>query len=84
MGEVDPAFVQAIDQRPKLKPTILVDDEIPIIDLSVLSSSHGDTKQLVSEIGHACQKWGFFQVVNHGVPLELFERMEEVGKRFFE
>ncbi|KAL6211639.1 hypothetical protein ACLB2K_016862 [Fragaria x ananassa] len=37
-----------------------------------------------SEIGHACQKWGFFQVVNHGVPLELFERMEEVGKRFFE
>lgn len=84
MGEVDPAFIQAIDQRPKLKPTNPVEDEIPIIDLSVLSSSHGDTKQLVSEIGHACQKWGFFQVVSHGIPLELFKKIEEVGKRFFE
>ncbi|KAL6270285.1 hypothetical protein ACE6H2_027196 [Prunus campanulata] len=83
MGEIDPAFIQATDQRPKLKPTNPVADEIPIIDLSVLSSPD-ETRKVVSEIGHACKNWGFFQVINHGVPLELARKIEEVAKTFFE
>lgn len=83
MGEIDPAFIQATDQRPKLNPTNPVADEIPIIDLSVLSSPD-ETRKVVSEIGHACKNWGFFQVINHGVPLELARKIEEVAKTFFE
>lgn len=39
---------------------------------------------MVSEIGHACKSWGFFQVINHGVPLEVARKIEEVAKTFFE
>ncbi|XP_021287288.1 protein DMR6-LIKE OXYGENASE 1-like [Herrania umbratica] len=80
MGEIDPAFVQEPEHRPKLS-TIEV-NEIPVIDLSAYNT--GDTKQLASDIGNACKKWGFFQVINHGVPLELRCRVEKVAKAFFD
>lgn len=81
MGEVDPAFIQATEHRPKLNATMEVEG-IPLIDLSV--SDTRDIKQLVSEIGNACEKWGFFQVINHGVPLELSTRIKKAAKTFFD
>lgn len=30
-----------------------------------------------------CEKWSFFQVINHGVPCEEKQRMEKVVKTFF-
>ncbi|KAJ0010915.1 hypothetical protein Pint_34496 [Pistacia integerrima] len=76
MAEVDPAFIQPTEFRPKVK--VIEADEIPVIDLS------GNTNDIVLEIGQACKKWGFFQVINHGVPSELRKRMERVGKEFFD
>ncbi|GAV81514.1 2OG-FeII_Oxy domain-containing protein/DIOX_N domain-containing protein [Cephalotus follicularis] len=80
MGEVDPAFIQAIEHRPKLK--FIEAEAIPVINLSV--SSLSDTKEVVSQIGNACKKWGFFQVINHGVPLDLREKIEKVMKQFYD
>ncbi|KAJ0077059.1 hypothetical protein Patl1_36237 [Pistacia atlantica] len=82
MGEVDPAFIQAPEHRPKL--SVIEAQGIPLIDLSVLSSPD-DTfdDALVAEIGDACKKWGFFQVINHGVPLEKRQRIEEAARKFF-
>ena len=85
MGEaaVDPAFVQDIEHRPK--PTRIEAEGIPLIDLSALNSPHSDADlaRLVSEIGDASQKWGFFQVINHGVPLECREKIELGSRKFF-
>ncbi|XWS54850.1 hypothetical protein CRYUN_Cryun10bG0125000 [Craigia yunnanensis] len=78
--EIDPAFIQATEHRPKLD-TIEVEG-IPLTDLSV--SDTRDIKELVSEIGNACKKWGFFQVINHGVPLELCTRIRKAAKTFFD
>lgn len=36
------------------------------------------------EIQRACEEWGAFQVVNHGVPRDLLERMIAAGRRFFD
>ncbi|XVF45202.1 hypothetical protein PTKIN_Ptkin02bG0186000 [Pterospermum kingtungense] len=80
MGEVDPAFIQATEHRPKLSTNEI--EGIPLIDLSV--SDTRDINQLVSEIGDACKDWGFFQVVNHRVPLELSTRIKNVAKAFFD
>ncbi|KAK2991461.1 hypothetical protein RJ640_016496 [Escallonia rubra] len=84
MGEVDAAFIQDLEHRPKL--AVIEAEGIPLIDLSVLNSAaeNGAIKGLVSEIGDACEKWGFFQVINHGVPPACREKMEVASRKFFE
>lgn len=61
--------------------------EIPVIDLSVLESPGEDAisirKVLVSQVREACLAWGFFQVVNHGIPQILLERIQNQARRFF-
>jgi isopenicillin N synthase-like dioxygenase len=87
MGEVDPAFIQAQEHRPK--PEITRAEGIPLIDLSIISSpnSNLDNDQalggLVEEIGNACKDWGFFQVINHGVPLAKRHNIEKASREFF-
>ncbi|WVZ22919.1 hypothetical protein V8G54_001463 [Vigna mungo] len=85
MGEVDPAFIQDPQHRPKLN-TIQVED-IPVIDLSPITnhsvSDPSSIEGLVKEIGSACKEWGFFQVINHGVPLTLRQNIEKGSRMFF-
>ncbi|CAK7329799.1 unnamed protein product [Dovyalis caffra] len=84
MGEVDPAFIQATEHRPELDQIIKA-EEIPLIDLSIISSpsTNVDPSGLVKEIGNACKNWGFFQVINHGVPLYKRQKLENVSRNFF-
>lgn len=77
MGEIAPEFVQALEHRPK--PNTTQAQNIPLIDLSPLNS----LEPLVAEIGDACRNWGFFQVINHGVPSECRKKLESASKRFF-
>ncbi|KAK1272466.1 S-norcoclaurine synthase 1 [Acorus gramineus] len=71
--------------RPELDadPTLhYVQQEIPTVDLSKLldqRSSHDELKNLHS----ACQDWGFFHLVNHGVSGEVIEKMKMDVKEFF-
>ncbi|XP_019445764.1 PREDICTED: protein DOWNY MILDEW RESISTANCE 6-like isoform X2 [Lupinus angustifolius] len=85
MGEVDPAFIQDPEHRPKLSP--IEATGIPVIDLSpIINKTVKDPSAiegLVKEIGTACKDWGFFQVTNHGVPLTLRQRLEEASRKFF-
>ncbi|XVE49138.1 hypothetical protein DITRI_Ditri01bG0058200 [Diplodiscus trichospermus] len=86
MGEVDPAFIQDLEHRPKL--SIIEDQGIPLIDLSVLNSPDAVSDpstldSLASEIGDACKNWGFFQVINDGVPLEIRQKLENASRKFF-
>ncbi|KAJ0980567.1 hypothetical protein J5N97_008822 [Dioscorea zingiberensis] len=50
---------------------------IPVIDLS-WRREHAS-----KEIVKACEKFGVFKVVNHGVPMDVVERMEAKGMEFF-
>lgn len=88
MGEVavavDTTFIQEPEHRPKLA---FIDAEgIPLIDLSPLTSPNdvpAAKEALVAEIREASKNWGFFQVINHGVPLEKREKLELAAKKFF-
>lgn len=54
---------------------------LPPIDLSKLN---GPEHSLVAEeIARAASTLGFFQVVNHGVPLELLEKLKVAAHSFF-
>ncbi|KAB2634820.1 2-oxoglutarate/Fe(II)-dependent dioxygenase [Pyrus ussuriensis x Pyrus communis] len=58
---------------------------IPIIDFALLTSAYPDQRaQMIQKLGRACQEWGFFQVINHGVPESLMEAMVDACQRFFE
>ncbi|KAK2424007.1 gibberellin 2beta-dioxygenase [Trifolium repens] len=50
--------------------------EIPQIDLSRLNIGHLERKECMKEITEAAKKWGFFQVVNHGVSQEVIKSMQ--------
>ncbi|XVF62880.1 hypothetical protein PTKIN_Ptkin09bG0044200 [Pterospermum kingtungense] len=55
--------------------------EVPIIDLSNIQDS-SRRKQIVDEVRFASEEWGFFQVINHGIPLTVLDDMID-GVRMF-
>ncbi|XP_038904929.1 protein DMR6-LIKE OXYGENASE 2-like [Benincasa hispida] len=61
------------------------EDSIPIIDTSLLidGTPHQRAK-VINELGKACEDWGFFMVVNHGVGERLMREMVEICKEFFD
>jgi isopenicillin N synthase-like dioxygenase len=58
---------------------------IPVIDLSSLSrpGSDAELSGVVDQISAACRDWGFFQVVDHGVPKDLIDRVWTAAREFF-
>ncbi|KAF5448455.1 hypothetical protein F2P56_028990, partial [Juglans regia] len=60
------------------------EDSIPTIDFSLLTSGTPEQRsKIVNDLGKACQDWGFFVVINHGVPESLMKVMIETCGEFF-
>jgi len=57
--------------------------QFPVIDLSGIGDCE-KRKEIVSEINKAAESWGFFQLVNHGVPLEAMEGIQKSIREFHE
>lgn len=56
---------------------------IPVIDLS-MAKGDDDRGVIVEQIMQAAKKFGFFQVINHGVAKEILRDAMQVFKEFFE
>ncbi|CAN0879708.1 Jasmonate-induced oxygenase 1 [Linum grandiflorum] len=67
---------------PSLSP--VVTSNIPVIDLAeAFSGDPAARAETMRRLSAACKDWGFFQVVNHGVDLELMTKMREIWREFF-
>ncbi|KAH9331608.1 hypothetical protein KI387_003716, partial [Taxus chinensis] len=72
------AFVQSEEHRPNSKCYSSSNDDyevkIPFIDLD---------KSSPQEVEHASKNWGFFHVINHGLPYHVLRRLESAAADFF-
>ncbi|KAL7599336.1 hypothetical protein Lser_V15G25331 [Lactuca serriola] len=59
-----------------------ISTEFPIIDLSILNHP-AHMPKLINEVGAACKKLGFFQVINHGIPSWVMKDAIDSAKEFF-
>ncbi|KAF3654826.1 hypothetical protein T459_07829 [Capsicum annuum] len=57
--------------------------QIPVLDLSGIQVQDR-RKQVVDEIREASVKWGFFQLINHGVPPSVLEGMIDGTRKLHE
>ncbi|KAM5563534.1 1-aminocyclopropane-1-carboxylate oxidase [Rosa sericea] len=60
------------------------DLRVPMIDFKGLDQSTERRKEVINEISKAAEAWGFFQIVNHGVPLDVMEEVLKSVRRFHE
>nr|AFI08246.1 F3H [Narcissus tazetta subsp. chinensis] len=76
-----PDFVRDEDERPKVAYNEF-SDEIPIISLDGID---GGVKRaaICEKIVEACEDWGIFQVVDHGVDGEVVAEMTRMAREFF-
>eukprot|EP01018_Ginkgo_biloba_P034115 Gb_05056 [translate_table: standard] len=73
-------FVRDEDERPKVAYNNFSKD-IPIISLSGIDGE--ERGRVREEVKAACEEWGIFQVVNHGVSNDLLDRMSRLSTDFF-
>ncbi|CAN6294301.1 unnamed protein product [Urochloa humidicola] len=59
-----------------------ISSAIPIIDLNKLLDPQS-SKEECAKLGSACQQWGFFQLINHGVPDEVIRNFRKDMAEFF-
>ncbi|WJX61945.1 hypothetical protein P8452_46992 [Trifolium repens] len=78
-----PNFILPEHKRPNLSEVTYL-DSIPIIDLSYYDENNTSSLEVVHKISKACEEFGFFQIVNHGVPEQVCNKMMKAITSLFE
>ncbi|XP_065857120.1 naringenin,2-oxoglutarate 3-dioxygenase [Euphorbia lathyris] len=76
------SFVRDEDERPKVAYNQF-SNEIPVISLAGIDDDEGKRSEICKKIVEACEDWGIFQVVDHGVDSKLISEMTCLAKEFF-
>ncbi|KAJ1386941.1 Oxoglutarate/iron-dependent dioxygenase [Sesbania bispinosa] len=58
-------------------------ENFPVINLENINNNVEERKAILEKIEDACKNWGFFELVNHGIPLELLDTVERLTKEHY-
>ncbi|KAH7843555.1 hypothetical protein Vadar_018094 [Vaccinium darrowii] len=82
MAKVPKIFIRPLDELSEDLKSIQIDQiQVPVIDLGKIQEKDCQ-ERVANEVRIASKEWGFFQVVNHGIPLKVLEEMID-GVRIF-
>ncbi|CAI9776894.1 unnamed protein product [Fraxinus pennsylvanica] len=73
--------VKQLEEKSNCKKSQL---NIPIIDFDRIYEDKARRYEIVEGIRDACEKWGFFQVINHEIPLSIMNQMIDGVRGFHE
>ncbi|GAB2284103.1 hypothetical protein Dimus_018576 [Dionaea muscipula] len=72
-------YIQPLSERTANIKKAEPKESIPVFDMS-----KWEDPMVARSICEAAEKWGFFQVINHGVPIEVLEGVKEATYGFFQ
>ncbi|KAM3326719.1 1-aminocyclopropane-1-carboxylate oxidase [Capsicum chacoense] len=84
IAEVPQIFILPPKNRPEYSDTCGSQFNFPVIDLEGMNEDPIKHKEIVDKVRDASETWGFFQVVNHGIPTPVLEGMLRGTQEFFE
>lgn len=75
-------FVRDEDERPTVAYNQFSND-VPVISLAGIDEVDGRRDEICRKIVDACEEWGIFQVVDHGVDGKMIGEMNRLAREFF-
>lgn len=76
--KLPPIFIQPPEFLQDIKTPTKTEFNFPVIDFEK------DREEIVDRLREAAETWGFFQVVNHGIPAKKLEEILDGVRRFME
>ncbi|WP_306665091.1 2-oxoglutarate and iron-dependent oxygenase domain-containing protein, partial [Streptomyces fildesensis] len=58
-------------------------DEIPVISLAGIDDGEEIRNEICDKIVRACEDWGIFQVIDHGIDERVIADMTRLARDFF-
>ncbi|KAL6562086.1 hypothetical protein OROGR_003093 [Orobanche gracilis] len=78
LNEVPHQFIQPSSER--FENLKVAQDRIPVIDVS----NWDDKPEIAQSICEAARRWGFFQIINHGIPTHILQGVIKCCHDFFD
>ena len=75
-------YVKDEDERPNVAYNDF-SKAVPVISLANAGAGGAERAQLIKELRAACEEWGMFQIIDHGVPRELNSQIMSSSQEFF-
>ncbi|KAL2530325.1 1-aminocyclopropane-1-carboxylate oxidase-like protein 1 [Forsythia ovata] len=84
ISKIPKIFIRPHDELANESNHVRSNIQVPIIDLRGFKTDDDHRKKIINDLKQASKDCGFFQVLNHGIPLSVLDGMIDGIRRFHE